>query len=140
LAGEPSKEVLSCLWSRGAARQMSASQSGGVRGSVKALALAVALSFPPGPAVAQAAGNPNLNAQLLIAAREGDAARVDRVLAQGAAPDARNRVGKTSLWISSERGRLDLVERLLAAGADPNLAALDGVTPLMAASYSGHAV
>src|SRR5665213_345575 len=91
------------------------------------------------PVQAQAPGNPNLNAQLLVAARQSDVARVERALAQGAAPNSRNRLGKTALLLASEKGNVELVERLLGGGADVNLESLEGVTPLMAASYGGHA-
>lgn len=71
------------------------------------------------PAAAQAPTNPNLNAQLLVAARQSDAARVERALAQGAAPNSRNRLGKTALLMAAEKGDLALAERLLAAGSEP---------------------
>ena len=47
--------------------------------------LAIALTAPLG-AAAQAPSNPSLNAQLLVGARQGDLAQVERVLAAGAAP------------------------------------------------------
>ena len=54
--------------------------------------------------MAQTATNPNLNAQLLVAARNGDLKAVERTLAQGAAPNSRNRLGKTPLLMASEKG------------------------------------
>src|SRR5258706_301736 len=87
---------------------------------------------------AQAASHPGLNAQLLVGARQADIAQVERTLAQGAAPDSRNRLGKTALLIAAEKGEAAIAERLLQAGADVNLASIEGVTPLMAASYGGH--
>src|SRR5438552_2937308 len=90
------------------------------------------------PVRAQAPSHPNLNAQLLVGARQADIALVERTLAQGAAPNSRNRLGKTALLIASEKGEVAIAERLLKAGTDVNQASLEGVTPLMAASYGGH--
>src|SRR5262245_21721379 len=87
----------------------------------------------------QATSNPNLNAQQLVAARNNDLPSVQRALADGAAPDSRNRLGKTALRMACEKGQAPLAAAMLRAGADVNLASLEGVTPLMAASYGGHA-
>ena len=38
-----------------------------------------------------------------------------------------------------KQNRVDLATMLVAAGADVNLAAINGITPLMAAAYGGHA-
>lgn len=92
-----------------------------------------------GFAQAQAASNPAVNAQLLVAARQSDMAQLERMLAQGAAPNSRNRLGKTALLIAVEKGNLRMATRLLEAGSDVNLASLERVTPLMAACYMGHA-
>ena len=56
-----------------------------------------------GVAAAQAPSNPNLNAQLLVAGRQGDLAQVSQALARGAAPNSRNRIGKTVLLMASEK-------------------------------------
>ena len=90
-----------------------------------------------GSASAQVTSHPNLSAQLLVSARQNDLAAVERVLANGAAPNARNRLGKTALLLAAEKGNVALAQRMLDAGADVNLASLEGVTPLMAASYGG---
>ena len=58
--------------------------------AVAAALMAALAGIGPAPAGAQATSNPNLNAQLLVAAREADVVRVERALAQGAAPDSRN--------------------------------------------------
>ena len=100
------------------------------RKALSCLALVVATSA----AQAQAPSNPNLNAQLLVGARQNDMAQVERVLAQGAAPNSRNRLGKSALVLAAEKGNLPLANRMLEAGADVNLASLEGVTALMAAS------
>ncbi len=91
------------------------------------------------PARAQAPINPAVNAPLLVAARQSDMAQLERMLAQGAATNSRNRLGKTALLISVEKSNLLMVKRLLAAGSDVNLASLERVTPLMAACYGGQA-
>ena len=67
-------------------------------------------------ALAQAASNPSLNAQLLVGARQGDLAQVERVLAAGASPSSRNRIGKTALLIAAEKGNLAIVEAMLRRG------------------------
>jgi ankyrin repeat protein len=93
----------------------------------------------PGFAHAQAESNPSLNAQLLVAARQGNLAQVERSLDAGAAPGSRNRLGKTALLLAAEKGNLPIVEAMLKRGADVNQASLEGVTPLMAAAYVGAA-
>src|SRR6266481_4159232 len=78
------------------------------------------------------------NVRLLAAARAGDSAGVTRALADGATPNARNRVGETALVIALKSDRTDLARQMLDAGTDVNLAAVNGVTPLMAAAHGGH--
>src|SRR5204862_5366992 len=61
--------------------------------SVRHAALAAALwAACVASALAQAPSNPNLNAQLLVGARQADRAQVERTLAEGAVPNARNRL------------------------------------------------
>ena len=79
------------------------------------------------------------NARLLLAARNGDAASVERALKAGAAANTRNRLGETPLLIALRRDDLALAQLMLDAGADVNLPAVNGVTPLMAAAFGGHA-
>jgi ankyrin repeat protein len=59
--------------------------------------------------------------ELFTAAARGDAATVERLLAAGAAPDAKSHEGYTPLIVAAARGHLEVVELLLAAGADVNL-------------------
>ncbi len=99
--------------------------------------LLVLAALLPAFVAAQTPTNPNLNAQLLVAARQGDLVAVNRALGKGAAVDSRNRLGKTSLFLSAEKGRTDMAAVLLQAGANPNMASVERVTPLMAASYVG---
>ena len=79
----------------------------------------------------------SINARLLAAARAGDEAGLVRALADGAAVNARNRIGETALVIALKNDQPALAMRMLDAGADVNLAAVNGVTPLMAASHAG---
>src|SRR5438270_2673474 len=72
------------------------------------------------------------NAQLLALARAGDVEGVRKVLAQGASPDARNRLGETALLIAAKRDDAPLVRVMLEAGTGVNIAAVNGVTALMA--------
>jgi len=100
------------------------------------LALACLTAFMS-PAWGQSESNPSVNAQLLVAARNTDAEGVKKSLDRGAAPNSRNRLGKTSLYLSIEKNRIDIAKMLIAAGADVNMASLEKVTPLIAASYAG---
>ena len=92
----------------------------------------------PRAAQAQAVTHPNLNAQLLVAARQNDVPAVRRALAQGASPQSRNRLGKTALLMAAEKGQATLLDVMLEAGTDVNLASLEGVTPLMHARRHGY--
>lgn len=78
----------------------------------RAFLIAIALAVPFG-VQAQAPTNPSLNAQLLVGARQGDLAQVERVLAAGAAPSSRNRLGKTALLLAAEKSNLAIVEAML---------------------------
>jgi ankyrin repeat protein len=92
-----------------------------------------------GMAVAQPATDANLsvNARFLVAARNADAAGLERALGAGASVNARNRLGESALVILLKNGKLDLAQKVLAAGADVNLAAINGITPLMTAAFNG---
>lgn len=74
---------------------------------------------------AQAESNPNVNAQLLVAARNTDADAVKQSLARGAVPNSRNRLGKTSLYISIEKNRMDIAHMLIAASYAGSLPFVD---------------
>ena len=79
----------------------------------------------------------SVNARLLASARSGDQSGVDRALADGASPNARNRAGETVLIIALKSDRSALARQMIHAGTDVNQAAVDGVTPLMAAAHAG---
>ncbi len=98
-----------------------------------AIVLAAFIALPHG-ALAQ---DWSINARLLAAARSGDEAGLVRALADGAAVNARNRIGETALVIALKNDQPAMAKRMLDAGVDVNLAAANGVTPLMAAAHSG---
>ena len=64
---------------------------------------ALVLAVWAGAAQAQADANLSVNAQLLAAARQNDMAQVERTLTQGAAPNSRNRLGKTALLLAPRK-------------------------------------
>jgi ankyrin repeat protein len=63
---------------------------------------------------------PNPGAALFAAARWRHADLVERLLARGASPNARNADDASVLRAAAEGGDLAIVDRLLAAGADPS--------------------
>jgi ankyrin repeat protein len=83
-----------------------------------------------------------VNSRMLVFARNSDAAGVERMLKEGANVNSRNRVGETALVIAlkkedPKKDDLRIAQLMLDAGTDVNLAAVNGITPLMAAAYSG---
>src|SRR5262249_3273888 len=97
--------------------------------------IALAMGTVPWPAAAQ---DETPSIRLLGAGRAGDQAAVTKALADGASPNARNRLGETVLLSAIKSGRLELARQMIAAGTDVNLAATNGVTPLMAAAHGGY--
>jgi ankyrin repeat protein len=80
-----------------------------------------------------------LNTQLITAAKEGDASRIQALLAGGANIDARDgERGATALLWASSRGHIDAVTALLRKGANVNATTKDGATALMLAAEAGH--
>eukprot|EP01045_Picozoa_sp_COSAG04_P010097 COSAG04_NODE_608_length_12095_cov_54.626709_10_plen_499_part_00 len=74
-----------------------------------------------------------LDGQLWEAAREGDAPAIERLVGEGASPDAKSK----ALYKAAEGGHTAAVMALLRLGADPN--ATDGWTALVAALLQGGA-
>jgi uncharacterized protein len=100
------------------------------------LALAAVTSY------ALASDDVQLNARLLVFARNSDTAGVERSLKEGANVNSRNRLGETALVIALKKDDpkqddLRIAQLMLAAGTNVNLAAVNGITPLMAAAWSG---
>jgi ankyrin repeat protein len=106
---------------------------------VRTVLLLALLNLVAGAGNAAAATEDNLsvNARFLVAARTGDAAGLERGLAQGASIDARNRLGETALIILLKNNKVELAQKMLDAGANVNQAAVNGITPLMTAAFNG---
>lgn len=68
----------------------------------------------------------------------GELAEIDRLLAEGAEVDARDRYGQTGLLIAARLGYREVVERLIGHGADLNRTAKFRLSPLMLAAMGGH--
>lgn len=62
-----------------------------------------------------------LNAQLILAAGEGDVEQVSRLLAQGASVTAQDEHGRTALIAAAYRNHLTVAGLLIEAGADVNI-------------------
>jgi ankyrin repeat protein len=63
---------------------------------------------------------PSSSAALLLAAKDGDVAGVERALTAGADVDVRDAREMTALMHAADKGRLGCVRVLVAAGADVN--------------------
>jgi len=78
---------------------------------------------------------------LYLAAQNGNAAMIQKLLAAGAKADQVDRAtGESILMAAIRAGSIDSVRALLTSGADPNVAEPQlRLTPLMLAAESGHA-
>jgi uncharacterized protein len=83
---------------------------------VLAAGIAFAASAQVAPSAAEQAGYDGL----LAAAAQGDTARVETLLAGGAAPDVRDAQGRTPLHVAAHGARHGAMRALVAGGADPN--------------------
>lgn len=102
--------------------------------SLPYLACALLFSLTVTAARAQPA---DLNAQIVIAAQNGDVSAVERLLAKGADVNAVNEWGVTPLISAADRANLPLVKLLLVHGANVNAKDLRyGKTPLKVSSVS----
>jgi ankyrin repeat protein len=86
----------------------------------------------------------NLDQRLIAAAKAGDAARVENLLARGADVNAREINGQltlmryTALIWAAYKGHRNVVKILLAHGADVHAPDSENRTPLMMAASAGH--
>jgi ankyrin repeat protein len=75
---------------------------------------------------------------LIDAAKRGDIWQVETSLTLGAAPNAKDDTGATSLHFAAREGHLPVVERLLDGGASLDTKDDGGSTPLHSAAEGGH--
>jgi uncharacterized protein len=73
---------------------------------------------------------------LIAAARYGNPAMVEALVARGAVVGHRAQDGATALLIASRGGHLEVVRLLLANGANPNERATNAATPLVMAAQA----
>jgi ankyrin repeat protein len=81
----------------------------------------------------------DINSDLIEAAEDGDAAKVENFIKQGADVNAKGEGGGTALMWAAGEGHAEIVKTLIAEGADVNTKSEDGVTALMWAAGAGHA-
>ena len=79
-----------------------------------------------------------LDAQLYTAAKDGDAAAVERLAGEGASADAKHEGGWPAVVWAAHQGHTEVVEALLRLGCDPNAPNRNGGTALMDAAGKGH--
>lgn len=72
------------------------------------------------------------------AARAGQTPEVERLIAQGAAIDARDNQGRTALMLAAANGQTATVQKLLALGANPALLDHEGLNAAQQARRIGH--
>lgn len=73
------------------------------------------------------------------AARNGDAALIEKILADGVEVNSKNRYGATALSFATDRGHVEAVKVLLKHGADPNLRdSFYNATPFLWAASEGN--
>ena len=102
---------------------------------VSIFSFVIFLSFSH-PAAGQA-GSSSLNDQLIQAAKNGDAATVQQLLARGTNIEAReDRLGHTPLIAAAIWGRVDVVKLLLEKGANVEARDSTDATALMRAAWS----
>ncbi|HEX6865178.1 MAG TPA: ankyrin repeat domain-containing protein, partial [Thermoanaerobaculia bacterium] len=90
-------------------------------------------------ATGTATGAEDQGEALREAARAGDLAKVDALLAAGAPVDAPARYGQTPLYFAAEKGHFPVVKRLIERGANVNAEeGFFGSTPLGIALQGGH--
>lgn len=76
---------------------------------------------------------------LIAAVRDGDGGTIDRLLASGADPNAKDADGNAALIYALMAGQSEAAARLIDAGADANTVASNGWSALMVAAQGGRA-
>ena len=82
--------------------------------------------------------NPELNAKLLIAAKNGQLQEVRSLISQATDVNVRDEYGWTPLLWAAMNGHTDIVRVLLVSGANPNTRNKYEWTPLMWAAGQGY--
>ena len=72
------------------------------------------------------------------AAKAGDAAQVDRLIATGANADEKDSAYNTALHVAADVGHMDVVQVLVAKGANLNAKDISDLTPLQLAILGDH--
>lgn len=104
---------------------------------VSMLAVA-ALAFPQEEAPEMEEEAPDLSYELLDAVREGTVRDVNRLLGEGADPNALTDAGMPAIAMAAFRGHREVVAALIEAGADLGAQDHPGATALMYAAWQGH--
>ncbi|NXV22217.1 TEX14 kinase, partial [Cepphus grylle] len=101
--------------------------------------MAHALPLPiPCPTRLGSVKGDSLEAQLHDYVRQGNYAKVKKLLKKGIFVDAVNSMGQTSLFTAALLGLRKIVDVLLDYGSDANHRCYDGSTPVHAAAFSGN--
>lgn len=105
--------------------------------STAAADAAPASAVPPQPGRTTGSGTLTPGAELVLAARYGQADTVRRLLDSGVNIDARDALGRTALMAVAGEGSASLLSLLLERGADPSLRDNDGADALVSALIKG---
>ena len=82
--------------------------------------------------------SPVLAGPIHDAAKAGDAAQVDRLIATGADVDEKDSAHNTALHLAADVGHMDVVQALVANGANLNAEDVSDLTPLYLAIIGDH--
>ena len=80
----------------------------------------------------------DINKQLIEACIDGNLAEVNRLIKDGANPNAVDKDGDTALMQAAWKGHAEIAKILLSAGANPDAARDDGTTALHVAAHYGY--
>src|SRR5450759_2802484 len=72
------------------------------------------------------------------AAENGDLAKAERYLQNGADVNTKDKDGRTPLMVAADNGHLEIVNFLISKDADVGAKSKDGKTSLMQAALDGH--